>query len=369
MIFRQPRQRYFRRTQGDAEETEISSTVETKRTKSDLWFRFPADSSPSTDVDPFVVGLVLLAMQQNEPLEVEGTLSRQLIDGLERYQQVFHDWFPERFHLVKIHVEELRGDVPGATTGGVSACAFSGGVDSFYTLLTVPEITQTIFMSGFDMPLNLGDSISELTGSYSRMMKDFGREFIIGSTNIRQFVNTVNWTNAHGQALAAAALFFKNRWSRFYIPSSYTRGTYPKWGTHPSLDPLLSTEMMEFVHHGYSANRVKKLEKIAAVPASFDRLRVCWIQDIGLKNCGNCEKCMRTMIGLDLLDALPNFSTFAGLSRGKVRAMKLRTYQARLFARELMREAIHRRKFKTVIDLGIALLRREIFYRGIVRSR
>lgn len=363
----------------------VKSQFPRKGLPSELWFRFPEAyrAQVSDDSDPFAVALLLLAMQNNEPLQLEGSLSRKLFEGLNRYQEIYHGWFPDRFKKIEIQVPTLREDrafvseVPSQEA--VEACAFSGGVDSFYTLLSLlgraensteigkKRVLQAIFMAGFDMPLHLTQSIGELTDSYSEMMKDLGIDFIVGSTNIRKFVNSVDWTNSHGQALGATALFFKNSWKRFYIPSSYSEKTHPKWGTHPQLDPLLSTESMEFVHHGLTANRVEKLKVIVRAPESFSRLRVCWIQDLGLKNCGQCEKCIRTSVALEILDSLAPYSTFdaarwSRLSRQKVRSLSQRTYQSRLFAKELMREALVRRKFRIWLDLGYSLLRREIFF-------
>jgi hypothetical protein len=197
------------------------------------------------------------------------------------------------------------------------------------------------------------------------MMKDAGIEFIAGSTNIRTFVNSVDWTNAHGPALLATALFFKHRLSEFHIPSSYTEGSYPRWGSHPDLDPLLSSESMRFVHHGSHVNRVQKLELVTRSPLSYGRLRVCWIQDIGLKNCGVCEKCVRTQIALDIVGELAKYKTFenAALDHSQIRGLRHRTHQSRVFARELMREAIKRGKLRVWSSLGYSLLRREMFHR------
>jgi len=346
----------------------ISARIEfrdsVRRPQENLWFRFPGSSQPSGDSDPFVVALLLLAMQSGEDIDVHGGLSRKLFEGLDRYQRVFHDWFPDRFKLIEIRPSSLRDDAPCATAG--HGAAFSGGVDSFYTFLTHKEkLTHTIFMAGFDMPVNLTWSIGELTRSYSTMMKEAGIEFITGSTNVRTFVNSVDWTNAHGPALMATALFFKNRLSEFHVPSSYTNGTYPRWGSHPELDPLLSTESMRFVHHGSHVNRVQKLDLIARAPVSYERLRVCWIQDIGLKNCGTCEKCVRTQIALDIVGALAKFKTFenAVLDHSQIRGLRHRTHQSRVFARELMWEAIHRGKLRVWGSLGFSLLRREMFRR------
>jgi len=346
----------------------ISSRIEvratTRKVPDNLWFRFPSSSQPSDDADPFVVALLLFAMQSGEDIEVRSSLSRKIYEGLQQYQRVFHSWFPDRFQLIEIHCSQLRDDVPLVGTG--KGAAFSGGVDSFYTFLSLrKELTHTIFMAGFDMPANLVESIGELIGSFSTMMQESGIEFIAGSTNIRMFVNAVDWTNAHGPALIATALFFKHRLSDFYIPSSYKEGAYPNWGTHPDLDPLLSSESMNIVHHGSHVNRVQKLKLVAQAPMSYDRLRVCWIQDIGLRNCGRCEKCVRTQIALDIVGALSKYKTFdkRTLDHSQIRQLRHRTHQSRVFARELMREAIQRGKLLVWGSLGFSLLRREVFYR------
>jgi hypothetical protein len=180
---------------------------------------------------------------------------------------------------------------------------------------------------------------------------------------VRAFVNSVDWTNAHGPALAASALFFDETWSRFYVPSSYTLGAYPKWGTHPELDSLFSTEALQFVHHGADANRVRKLELVSRFEGSFARLRVCWIQDIGLLNCAACEKCIRTQLALELLEKLGHYTTFSQPLRGEnVRRLPMRTRQSRIFARELINEALARGKWRIARDLGVALARRQLFH-------
>lgn len=361
---------------------QISARIEFEnkqpKVPTELWFRFPSHSQSliSTDCDPFVVALLLLAMQRAESIHVRGSLSRSLYQGLHKYQEIFHSWFPNRFKLIGIYPQDLRNDpIPSSPE---QACAFSGGVDSFYTFLTLigrnqvthkpeimpkPKLTHTLFMAGFDMPLHLSASISELTNSYAGMMQDLGIHFIEGSTNVRHFVNPTDWTNAHGPALIASALFFKKTWTHFYIPASYTLDTHPQWGSHPELDPLLSTESLRFVHHGAYANRVTKLATVTQAQESFDRLRVCWIQDLGLKNCGQCEKCIRTMSALDILDSLSFYTTFGTkkMCRTKIRNLTHRTYQGRLFAKELMSEAFKRKKYRYLLDLGYSLLRRKVF--------
>lgn len=360
-------------------EVRISATIrmaEKKRSlPTELWFSFPEkfESEITVGVAPFVTSLLLLAMQAGEPIEAEGKLSQRLHTGLDRYQSIFQSWYPDRFQRIQIKTEGFEIIETGKPREALKpkiACAFSGGVDSFYSffsLLTKDQkntigLTHAVFMAGFDMPLHLTESISELTRAYAKLMEDRGIQFVTGRTNLRDFVNTVDWTNAHGQALCATALFFKDAWTQFYIPSSYTLSGHPRWGTHPMLDPLLSTESLEFVHHGTNANRVEKLKFLMRFPETFSNLRVCWIQDIGLKNCGECEKCVRTMIGLEILGVAAHYSTFnTKLYMEKIRSLKLRTYQSRIFAKELIAEAGKQKRLDIILNLSLAFLKRSFF--------
>lgn len=328
-----------------------------------LWFKFPIASNPSLGSEPFVVALLLLAMQRAEDIELSEGISPRLLAGLDQYQTVFSEWYPERFKKIKIISPDLNTSFFKDSQNKIEACAFSGGVDSFYSFVTLKEsIKSTLFMAGFDMPLQLTDSIAELTNSYQKMMADSQVEFIKGSTNVRAFLNGTDWTNAHGPSLAASALFFRDRFRTFYIPSSYTDGAYPKWGTHPDLDPLLSTESLNFVHHGSTSNRVQKLERIKDFPESYSRLRVCWIQDIGLKNCGECEKCIRTMTALRIVGSDTKYLTFDQTRKlsSKIISLKQRTYQSRLFTMELIREAWQRGRLGIVALLAFSLAKRRI---------
>ena len=62
------------------------------------------------------------------------------------------------------------------------------------------------------------------------------------------------------------------------------------------------------------------------------------------------------MTALEILGALKNYSTFGKnpLTGQKIRALPQRTHQARVFARELIKEAIHHRKYGIGLDLGFS---------------
>src|SRR4051812_21517995 len=89
----------------------VSARVEPKKARrgqpAELWFEFPPGSDPVGDPDPFVLALLLPAMQNRESIEIRGTLSRELLLGLQAYQEAYAAWFPDRFHVVTIQADSL----------------------------------------------------------------------------------------------------------------------------------------------------------------------------------------------------------------------------------------------------------------------
>ena len=75
-------------------------------------------------------------------------------------------------------------------------------------------------------------------------------------------------------------------------------------GSHPALDPLWSTETLEFVHDGCEATRIEKVALIAEPDVALKFLRVCGEDHNGAYNCGWCEKCIRTKINFISLGRL-----------------------------------------------------------------
>ncbi|MEO1200892.1 MAG: hypothetical protein AAFX39_16995 [Pseudomonadota bacterium] len=67
-------------------------------------------------------------------------------------------------------------------------------------------------------------------------------------------------------------------------------------GTHPLLDPFLSSGHMAIRAEGASFTRAEKINLLSRYAGSLDGLRVCFFSKPGLKNCCRCEKCIRTML-------------------------------------------------------------------------
>jgi hypothetical protein len=107
----------------------------------------------------------------------------------------------------------------------------------------------------------------------------------------------IDRTLSHGSCLASVALALG--FEKCYIPSSYTYRELHPWGSHPLVDAHWSTEGTAVVHDCASVGRAEKTAVVAQSQVALDNLVVCW--NLPDRNCGRCNKCLRTRVALRLL--------------------------------------------------------------------
>ncbi len=291
----------------------------------ELWYRFPEKYAEKIfqRSDAFAATGLLMAMYTGEDLKIRGTISPKLAYNLFEYRNIYHTWYPDFFKKVDIQYDHLEPS-PQFNDKTAVATAFSGGVDSFYTLwahrpenqpIVEAQITHGLFVHGLDLRLADEANYNLAAQAYSQLFKELGVELIQAATNAYQFSEfRINWTMFNGVPLIGAALLLSPWMRRFYTPSGlpFYRKHIPH-GTSPVLDYLLSTEATELIHHGASVSRYDKVAALVTWPASYHKLRVCSdkTQMSGLENCSACHKCYRTMILLEQFDALPNYNNFS----------------------------------------------------------
>lgn len=282
------------------------------------------------DASPFAAALLIPSMKQGEDLIIDGSISRELYDGMHRVMDILLAW-NLGFRRIKIMPGTIMKDA-GAPPAKV-ASFFSGGVDSFYTYLKHKNdssdlITNFIFINGYDIDLQ-NKELWESTEDNIRQIADEEKiELIKVESNVRQIINPIiEWDYAHGGALAAVGLCLRSGFKKIYIPSTYPKEHQFHWGSHLELDKNWSTESVVFEHDGAEASRVNKvIWQIAKSPVALKYLRVCYKNIKGRYNCGECKKCLRTMINLiaagklNECGTLPHAIDLKGLAEFPVKA-------------------------------------------------
>ena len=264
-----------------------------------LWFKAPADSLADARIEPFVVAGLLGAMASGEALEVDrgSPVSPRLLAGLEQIQEVLHAWNPR---LSKIDVR-AAADPPPRIRAGV-ALFFSGGVDATYSLLKhEDEITHLIFIHGLEITLDNEALFARALARNHESADRYAKTLLPVKTNLRELASAYNLSNYLYQGALLAAVALALGFPRTYVAASLFYPDLGPWGTHPLLDPLWSTEASELVHDGAEASRAEKIARIGGRKGALESIRVC-LANRQQYNCGVCEKCLRTMVALRLLD-------------------------------------------------------------------
>ena len=357
---------------GDKVRVSAYIEVETKKEYSDtLWYEFDKEYEKyiSESSNGFVTAMLFLAMHLGEDIKVTGTMSPKLAYGLKGLQGYFNFWHPNVFKIIKITCDGF--EIEKNTLEGVM-CTFSGGVDSFYTLHRhLPEneenpqhqITHCLLLDGFALPRTdeLNNSYRVIRESYEKLTGKLGIELVFAATNLSDFYHgKIAPVYIDGPVLSSAPLILGPLISTFHIASCLTYSQLLPRGSNAITNPLISTEKLTVTIHGSDTSRVEKTIAITEWPETYDMLRVCW-EDIGVKNCCRCEKCVRTMITLKAAGVLSRYKTFPlPLTRNKIRNWQLWDKHNFWFAKEIMDYAKTRGRNDIVFDVKYAMVRSKI---------
>jgi hypothetical protein len=281
----------------------------------DIFFR-SNDIELTKNTEVLLAAGLLPAMKIGSTLVANGVISQKLFNSIESISNFFHTLNP---HLKKIKIKNLVPQPANPPKENRVGVFFSAGVDSFYSLLKhEDEITDLIFIHGFDISLDNYPLRKKLAKTIRKIGANFGKRVIEIETNLRSFYQHsfiqpyLLWQYGFLTTLASAGHLLFPFFRRFFIASTHTLADNyrPYSGSHPASDSLWGTEALEFIHDGCEATRVDKATLVAKSGLALNSLRVCGRNTEKTYNCGGCEKCIRTMINLHCVGALERCTTF-----------------------------------------------------------
>lgn len=259
--------------------------------------------------EPYAAVLLVPSMRDGSPVEVAPPISPRLHFSLPRIRDILHCWWPT-FSAVDVHTTPHNGPIRRPFAAGGSF--FSGGVDSFYTLLKHvkqpnPSFTlkHAIFMRGVETRLEHIKGIEGTEFWVRRVCEALGLEPIFGTTNNRSALarteHYLHWErHTYGSSLASIALCLSGGLGYVCIPASLSYNIPLAVGSTPLTDEMYSTEELTIVHDGANITRAHKVKSILDWERDLvlKHLRVCIKNGGGAWNCGRCRKCVRTAIPL-----------------------------------------------------------------------
>ncbi len=293
----------------------LSAAVSVDGREWNLWYE--TEQGPVTSgVEPFLAMAVIPAMSARAQVRVETPVSGQLLDGLQGVQSLFAGWDP-LLSMVPV-TADVRPPAEAADGQRRVASVFSGGVDSFFTLRRhLDEITDIIFVQGFDITLQQRWLYDRASLLYAEVARTLGKRLVRVRTNIRELGNPyVHWgRHFHGSAIASIAHLLAPQFAKVYVAGEFMhhapQGRVSRAiGSNRESDPLFSSDSVEIVHDGFEYPRIEKVREIGGWEPVHGALRVCWEQRRGAYNCCECSKCMRNMAMLQAFGQLDNVLTF-----------------------------------------------------------
>ncbi len=293
-----------------ADKHRIDVTIQLGERTYPVYFK-TQDAELEPNIETFLALTLLPAMKARAGVvEADGLIDQRFLDGMNRIQQVFQSWKPNYAQVEFKHVGIVPKDRKEA---GKSGAFFSGGLDSYYTFLHhLDELSSIIYLDGFDTPLGEHSMRERVIANCRNIGERFGKQVIVLETNARQFMeNFVTWSFSHGSVIGSAGLLLMPEYERLYIAGSGLPLDRDPFGSHPDLDPNWSTELLEFIHDE-ELDKIDKCRLIGQSEVALETLHVCLRAPARGLNCGECEKCLRSQVYLQVVGAADRCTAFPG---------------------------------------------------------
>lgn len=268
--------------------------------------------------DPFVLALLELAMEKNCDISYEAPMSETLKYNLECYLIPVYSRKIRGFHKIRLLGSVINEAVPSEEVAGTG---FSGGVDSFYTVLShmdseystkrvshlmlaVNGAAQTGFLEELDQKW-----FREEMERFTPAAKELGLELIGVNSNVSLLSQHKKLLKG-GDSIVTCSFVYALRglFGTYYWASAYEADVLKFVGNdggfmEPFSVPLMNVENLHFYHSGCEVSRLEKVEYIARNSVAQKFLTVCGDP----VSCGCCFKCLRTMTELYSINKLDLF--------------------------------------------------------------
>ena len=287
----------------------------------------PFGADLSLNPDAFLVGCLIPAMHFGEKrIAMTDAVCPYLKEGIDTVMAIMQLWSDGRMKPLCIDAPVRSLINTDHRKPPRAAMVLSGGIDSLATLRLnrryYPEghpgaIRDGFIIHGFDIGGVVERGMkyhvfNRAKQAMAAVAEDAGISLIPVYTNIRHLCDDRSlWLDFFfGAVLAAVSHAFSSRLNLLYLASSYDLSNLVPCGSHPLLDPEYASYNLRIRHSHVALSRMAKLKIVSEWDTAFQNFRVCLANVPDRLNCGKCEKCVRTMLGLVGLGMLDKTRVF-----------------------------------------------------------
>lgn len=274
-------------------------------------------------VIPFLTNVLPVAWLTGAEIFVKN-VDKNFFESIPRFRQGFIDMYKSVSFSGKFTADEIV-DCSYAPSGQTAAF-FSGGVDSYCTLVrNIDNHPGLITIWGSDIALKDLSGWNRVKKATLEAAADFGLKSAFIKSSFRNFINYEaldgeffdvlhnGWWGGiqHGIGIIghAAPYAWKHRLSGLYFAATLSAvDKNVQWGSYPTVDGEVRFGSCEVFHDSFDYTRQDKIAALARFREKTSlpfKLRVCW-ESPGGGNCCSCEKCYRTIMGILVSGGDPN---------------------------------------------------------------
>ena len=268
--------------------------------------------------DAFVIGLLHYAMTNRHDIVSLSPITEDLHYQINTYlTDALYKGSHKVIHKTKVAAEVISEPIENAGAVGASV---SCGIDSLHTISThsdgIYKKHNITHLSFFNVGANLiGEKAEKLFYQKSLRAQQFCDEFNFELVKVdSNFMDVLIQDNhlVHSYRTIAVVYILQKLFSYYYFSSGTTFMDF-SLNNNQKEDPayyeiflldILSTKNLRFYSEGGTLSRLEKTNLVSDYLPSYKYLHVCSDE---AHNCMKCEKCVRTILSLNMIGKLDNY--------------------------------------------------------------
>jgi 7-cyano-7-deazaguanine synthase in queuosine biosynthesis len=297
----------------------------------EIWYEFTGPAAPRHAPNGnFAVAAVLpIAMASGRALHFDGNVDSDFLEAMESYMSAWSRLRPDLFQTVNISAaSEQPSRQPGSRR---TVIAYSGGLDATYALHAhkkkllgrrTIDIQAAVLVHGFDIPPDEQPAFDLARGHAAAIVESYGVPLTVVRTNWKRHFS-VDWSMTHVLGIASVLCQFSGEFGGGLLADDFPyEFQLMPWSNNVMTNQMLGCTAFPIRSTGAERFRTEKAMAIGENPVVLQHLRVCHQKNALGRNCGECEKCIRTKLNFYALGISPVTSLGANLSLEDVLSLR-----------------------------------------------
>ena len=270
---------------------------------------------------PLVANVIPIAWLNDAEIVVP-SLDLNFLNCIKEVKKGYERMLPNIKFNCKIIVNDVEEN---HYKGHKTAQCFSGGVDSFFTLIShKKEKSDLITLWGADVDFENTDGWKKVNDFIKEVGKETGLKNVVIRASVRRFIDNSELEKCYNKLLGGdwwlimqhgigllgtfAPYAYMHKLKTIYIPSTFTKEDNFACASNPYVDNKIEFAGTKVIHDGFSYNRQQKIIGICNYVKKTKKplkIRTCF-RSLKGDNCCKCPKCYMTLFAILTQELDPN---------------------------------------------------------------